>query len=55
MIECKNHREWFYPSHGEMKVLVRKALAAEMTPILIARRIAYYQGNAVRARWHHRS
>ena len=36
MVECKNHREWIYPSHDEIKVLVAKALAAEMTPILIA-------------------
>jgi hypothetical protein len=47
MIECKNHREWLYPSHGEMKVLVRKALAAEITPILIARRLPYITKRAL--------
>jgi hypothetical protein len=41
MIECKNLREWLYPSKAIMKAIVRKALAANMTPILIARRIPY--------------
>lgn len=41
MVECKNHREWIYPSHDEIKTLVGKALLAEMTPVLIARRLPY--------------
>ena len=41
MIECKNHREWIYPSSDVMKTLVRKAISADMTPVLIARRLPY--------------
>lgn len=41
MIECKNHREWIYPTSDVMKTLVRKAISADMTPVLIARRLPY--------------
>lgn len=41
IIECKNVREWIYPSSALMKDLVRKALVADMTPILIARRLPF--------------
>lgn len=41
LIECKNLREWIYPSSSEMKEFVRKALVANMTPILIARRLPF--------------
>jgi hypothetical protein len=40
IIECKNQREWVYPSSETMKTLVAKALAAQMTPIIIARRMS---------------
>jgi hypothetical protein len=40
IIECKNHREWVYPSSEAMKTLIAKALAAEMTPVIVARRIS---------------
>lgn len=41
IIECKNVREWIYPSSDLMKTLVAKALAVDMTPVLIARRLPY--------------
>ncbi len=41
LIECKNLREWIYPSSGEMKEFIRKALTVNMTPIIIARRLPY--------------
>jgi hypothetical protein len=41
LIECKNLREWQYPSSDRIKSLVRKAIAADVTPILIARRIPF--------------
>jgi len=41
MIECKNNREWLYPSSDHMKRIVRKALAADMTPVLVARQMPY--------------
>jgi hypothetical protein len=41
LIECKNLREWLYPSSGEIKELVAKALICDMTPILVARRLPY--------------
>src|SRR5262249_995477 len=40
IIECKNQREWVYPTSEPIKTLVAKALAAQMTPILIARRMS---------------
>jgi hypothetical protein len=41
LIECKNVREWLYPSSGLLKEMVAKALYCDMTPIIIARRIPY--------------
>jgi hypothetical protein len=40
IIECKNHREWVYPTSAIIKSLVAKALAAQMTPIIVARRMS---------------
>lgn len=38
-IEVKNKRPWFYPANPEIKDLIRKCLALNIVPILIARRI----------------
>jgi hypothetical protein len=40
-IECKNVRHWMYPRRPEMKLALRKALALDAVPVLIARRIPY--------------
>ncbi len=41
LIECKNVREWLYPSSGLIKEMLAKALYCDMVPIIIARRIPY--------------
>lgn len=40
-IECKNLREWMYPSAARVTALIRKAIEMQVTPLLIARRIHY--------------
>jgi hypothetical protein len=40
-IECKNYREWTYPSHGIIKELIIKAADLDAIPVLIARRLHY--------------
>lgn len=40
-IECKNYREWIYPSNGLIKDLIRKSLDLKATPLLVARRLHY--------------
>jgi hypothetical protein len=47
LIECKNIREWIYPSSSEMKDFIRKALMGDMTPIFIARRLPYITKTAL--------
>ena len=47
MIECKNHREWIYPSSDNIKTIVRKAIAADCTPIIIARRMPFITKNGL--------
>jgi hypothetical protein len=41
LLECKNLRQWLYPSSPEIKELVAKALTCDMTPILVARRLPF--------------
>jgi hypothetical protein len=40
-IECKNYREWLYPSHEIIKELIIKATDLNAIPVLIYRRIHY--------------
>ena len=40
-IEAKNVREWLYPNREEIRALLRKAIALDIIPILIARRFPY--------------
>jgi Holliday junction resolvase len=40
-IEVKNLREWIYPQREEVKALLSKALAFDVVPVLIARRIHF--------------
>ena len=40
-IEVKNIRQWLYPSRQEIADLIRKAVALDCVPILIARRFSY--------------
>lgn len=40
-VEVKNRRPWLYPSFEEVKDLLRKAVALDCVPVLIARRIQY--------------
>ncbi|SHG86678.1 hypothetical protein [Bradyrhizobium erythrophlei] len=40
-IECKNVRHWMYPHVNEIKDTLRKCLALNAVPVLIARRIPY--------------
>jgi hypothetical protein len=47
LIECKNHREWIYRASERMKSLVGKAIAADMTPIIVARRLPYITKKAL--------
>ncbi|MBV9989895.1 MAG: hypothetical protein JOZ72_01265 [Alphaproteobacteria bacterium] len=47
IVECKNVREWIYPSSALIKTLLAKALAANMTPILVARRLPFITKHAL--------
>lgn len=40
-IECKNLREWFYPTESRIKELIFAAYELDLIPLLIARRIHY--------------
>lgn len=40
-VECKNFREWFYPTEGAFKQLIIKASDLGAIPVIIARRIHY--------------
>ena len=40
-IEAKNVREWLYPDREEITDLLRKAIALDCVPILIARRLPF--------------
>jgi hypothetical protein len=40
-IECKNLREWIYPSNHHIKELILKSFSLDAVPLLIARRIHY--------------
>lgn len=40
-IECKNYREWIYPTHGIIRELIIKSVELDCHPLLIARRIHY--------------
>ncbi len=40
-IECKNYREWLYPSHEIIKELIIKSTDLNAVPVLIYRRIHY--------------
>ena len=40
-IEAKNKRQWIYPGRKEIAELLKKALALDAVPILIARRIPF--------------
>lgn len=40
-IECKNYREWFYPTDNQIKELIRKSYELGAIPVLIARRLHY--------------
>jgi hypothetical protein len=40
-IECKNYREWIYPSSSVVTELIEKATALSAIPVLIARRVHY--------------
>ena len=40
-LEVKNIREWIYPNRIEVKDLILKALALDVVPVLIARRIHF--------------
>lgn len=40
-IEAKNIREWLYPDRDEVKDAIRKSLALDLVPVIVARRIPY--------------
>lgn len=40
-IEVKNIREWLYPDRDEVKDAIRKSLALNLVPVIVARRIPY--------------
>jgi hypothetical protein len=40
-IECKNVRHWLYPHVPEIEELLRKCIALDIVPVLIARRIPF--------------
>jgi hypothetical protein len=40
-VEVKNIREWLYPDRPEIRALLRKAIAFDAVPVLIARRVPY--------------
>lgn len=40
-IEVKNHREWYYPNHKDIRQMLLKCVALDLVPIFIARRIHY--------------
>jgi hypothetical protein len=40
-IEAKNVREWLYPDREEIAELLQKAVALDIVPVLIVRRMAY--------------
>lgn len=40
-VEVKNIREWLYPDRQEIRDLIRKAVAFDAVPVLIARRVPY--------------
>jgi hypothetical protein len=40
-LECKNIREWLYPSQTEIKETLNKCIALDCVPVFIARRIPY--------------
>jgi hypothetical protein len=40
-LECKNVREWMYPDRSEVLDLIKKSLALNCVPVLIARRIPF--------------
>lgn len=40
-MEAKNVREWLYPNRSEITELIEKAVALDIVPILIARRIPF--------------
>ncbi|MBC7836426.1 hypothetical protein H7X87_01460 [Acetobacteraceae bacterium] len=41
VIECKNSREWLYPDREEIRSLLKKAIAINAVPVLVARRIPF--------------
>lgn len=41
LIECKNTREWLYPSDEEIKDTIIKAVEVGLPPILVARKLPY--------------
>ncbi len=40
-IECKNYREWLYPSHTQIRELIIKSYETNTLPLLVQRRIHY--------------
>jgi hypothetical protein len=46
-IECKNVRHWMYPHVTEIKETLRKCLALNAVPVLIARRIPFVTFNVL--------
>jgi hypothetical protein len=46
-IECKNVRHWMYPHVEEIKETLRKCLALNAVPVLIARRIPFVTFNVL--------
>jgi hypothetical protein len=40
-VECKNYREWVYPSSTIVAELIEKALGLDATPLLVARSVHY--------------
>lgn len=40
-IEVKNIREWLYPDRDEVRDAIRKSLALDLVPVIVARRIPY--------------
>lgn len=40
-IECKNVRPWMYPHEPELRDMIRKCVAIDAVPVLIARRIPF--------------
>ncbi|TGQ27721.1 MULTISPECIES: hypothetical protein [unclassified Mesorhizobium] len=47
-IEVKNTRPWVYPNQDELLELLRKCIALDIVPVLIARRIPYVTGHLFR-------